>query len=236
VQPAKVTGKTPDTTVSQSIPQNVARPESVDRAVPLGRVAESFLTPAQPEPKKDVVPALAEERNDQRQLKESTIPAKYASPEVRPEVHGRVAAPGLQEAKQALPVAAQVAGEILSRAEVTTRDGQTHFHMQLNPPDLGSVRIHLTASEQGITARLFVHEESARQLLQSQLESLRQRLANAGVTLGKCDVSRDGSDSQTPQQQRPARAVTGPVDSASAQAQETQSTLSSGAGRINVLV
>jgi len=100
-------------------------------------------------------------------------------------------------------VADQVAGSILARAELVQREGSTEFHLRLEPPELGSVHIHLTATDQGISARLVVHESSARQLIQSQLESLRQRLQDGGIALGQFDVTgRGGGQAGSQQGQR----------------------------------
>jgi hypothetical protein len=85
-----------------------------------------------------------------------------------------------------------VAGSIIAHSQLVQREGSTEFHLRLEPPELGSVHIHLTATDQGISARLFVHEPGARQLLQSQLESLRQRLQQEGLTLGRFDVAGQG--------------------------------------------
>jgi hypothetical protein len=90
------------------------------------------------------------------------------------------------------PVARQIADNIIGHAEVRERGGRTEFYMRLEPPELGSVRIHLSASEHGVTARLMVADESVRQLVESQLGSLRDSLAEAGLTLHRFDVSQDG--------------------------------------------
>lgn len=94
--------------------------------------------------------------------------------------------------KSEAAVADQIAGSIVARSELVQREGSTEFHLRLEPPELGSVHIHLTATEQGISARILVHEASARQLIQSQLESLRQRLQDGGIALGQFDVTGRG--------------------------------------------
>ncbi len=99
------------------------------------------------------------------------------------------------------PVADQLATGILARAEVVVQEGRTDFHLRLEPPELGTVRIYVVASEQTITARLVVHDEAAHQLITSQLHSLRQSLENAGVSLGNLDVLRGGTGSQDSWQQ-----------------------------------
>ena len=58
-----------------------------------------------------------------------------------------------------------------------------------NEPKAPTYGFFATATEQTLTARVVVHEETARQLLQSQVESLRARLGEMGLTLGRFDVS-----------------------------------------------
>lgn len=96
------------------------------------------------------------------------------------------------------PVVDQVADPIVARSELAVRAGHAEFHLQLEPPELGSVRVHLTATDHGISARLFVHEPGARQLIQSQLESLCQRLKEQGITIGRFDVAGNDAGSQNP--------------------------------------
>ncbi len=111
--------------------------------------------------------------------------------------------------KPETPVVDTVASSIIAHAQLAQRDGTTEFHLRLEPPELGSVHIHLTATDQGISARLFVHEPGARQLIQSQLESLRQRLQQEGLTLGRFDVAGQGGGSSG-QGQSQGRPYAGP--------------------------
>jgi flagellar hook-length control protein FliK len=150
---------------------------------------------------KDPGPAAASNRGADHALQEFTTPLRYDSLDAAAEVHVSPAAQGFHLSRVTPTVAEQLASGVLARAEITTQEGRTDFHLRLQPPELGPVSVHLSTSAQGITARLVVQEESARQLIQSQLESLRQRLAESGVSLGRCDVSRDGSGSQDPRQQ-----------------------------------
>lgn len=94
----------------------------------------------------------------------------------------------------------QVAGSIIAHTELVAREGHAEFHLRLEPPELGSVRIVLTATDRGISARLFVHEPGARQLIQNQLESLRQRLMKHGIAVGRFDVG--GNDAGSQKQER----------------------------------
>jgi hypothetical protein len=101
----------------------------------------------------------------------------------------------------AKPVALQLADGIVAQAEVLTRPGCTEFRIQLDPPELGRVQVHLVATDQGMSARLVVQNEAARQMMEKQLPGLRLSLAQAGVTLGHLDVRRDGGHSHEPGRQ-----------------------------------
>jgi flagellar hook-length control protein FliK len=101
------------------------------------------------------------------------------------------------------PVAEQVGRAIQARLEVAQDGDRIDFHLRLDPPQLGQVRVQLTLSNQTLTARLVAHDESTRQLIQSQMESLRQRLQETGLGLGQLDVSGGGSQGRGGRQAQP---------------------------------
>jgi flagellar hook-length control protein FliK len=105
---------------------------------------------------------------------------------------GEPSAPHARDAAPAPPVSDQLAGEIMARAQWSSHNGQTEFRVRLDPPELGTVRVHLTVNDQTITAKVVVASDATRQLIESQVDHLRQTLADAGVSLGRFDVSRDG--------------------------------------------
>lgn len=105
------------------------------------------------------------------------------------------------------PISEQLAGEIIARAEVSQREGRTDFHVRLDPPELGTVRVHLVAVEQTVSARIVASDETARQVLEQQVHALRQTLTEAGVTLKSFSVSGGGltwHQGQGRWQQRPS--------------------------------
>jgi flagellar hook-length control protein FliK len=83
----------------------------------------------------------------------------------------------------------QIDSAIVGRAHWVQQGGQTEFQIRLNPPDLGSVKVHMTLADQSIQARLVVHQAGTQQLIESQMESLKQSLAQAGITLSGLQVS-----------------------------------------------
>ena len=95
-------------------------------------------------------------------------------------------------APTAAPVADQLARAFVAQANVVHGEGRTDFHLRLNPPQLGSVQIHLTATQHSVSARIVVAQEGTRQLLEGQAQHLREGLAEAGLSLGSFDVTHGG--------------------------------------------
>lgn len=63
----------------------------------------------------------------------------------------------------------------------------------IEPPELGPVRVHLTATEHSDAARLVVQDDTVRQLIESQADTLRRSLHEAGISLTRLDVNQDGA-------------------------------------------
>lgn len=109
----------------------------------------------------------------------------------------------------------QVAAAIGSHAARTPAGSHTDLTLRLEPPELGPLRIHLRASEHSLEARVVVEVESTRQLLVAQVESLRQRLHDMGLTLGQFDVSSErrnqGREAPVVPTERGFSAATAPV-------------------------
>ncbi len=100
-----------------------------------------------------------------------------------------------------LSQAAQVADAIVTRAEVVEKNGTTEFRMRLDPPELGHVEVRIHSTERGVRAELTVADNSIRNLVESQLPELRQRLEAAGLTIDRFDLTaRDGTTGQDRQQ------------------------------------
>ncbi|HWG43736.1 MAG TPA: flagellar hook-length control protein FliK [Gemmataceae bacterium] len=101
------------------------------------------------------------------------------------------------------PIADQLTQAIITRADVVNHEGRTDFHLRLEPPQLGTVQIHLTATDHSISARVVVAQEGTRQLIEGQADQLRQSLANAGVSLTGFDVTQNGGGSSGGGRQNP---------------------------------
>ena len=101
------------------------------------------------------------------------------------------------------PVADQISKAMIAHAEFVTSPGRTDFYLQLEPPNLGMIHIHLSATEHQLMAQVVVSHESTQALISSQVHDLRLALAQVGITLGGFDVTQGGGGSQGKQEQPP---------------------------------
>jgi flagellar hook-length control protein FliK len=90
------------------------------------------------------------------------------------------------------------------------RNGRVDLHLDLTPPELGRVRVQMTATEHEVRVRLVVQDDNARAMLQNQADVLRERLGGLGVSLGHLDVRRDGTGSGYQDRQPPPETAASP--------------------------
>ncbi len=82
----------------------------------------------------------------------------------------------------------KVGTQIVRGTLTTLRSGRNELLLQLRPPDLGSVQIKLTLDGNVMTARIIVSTEDVREIVQRQIEYLRNSLADEGVKIERFDV------------------------------------------------
>ena len=102
-----------------------------------------------------------------------------------------------------LPVADQIHEQVTSHLDQLRQTGRVEMQLELHPPELGRVQLHLTLEDGHLNVRMTVQDENAKRLIDQQAEPLRVRFAEMGVSVGQFDVRRDGN-SPNPEQQSAA--------------------------------
>lgn len=90
-------------------------------------------------------------------------------------------------------VSAKVIHQIVKAAKVNITEGRSDIALRLDPPHLGTVQMNVTVTEGTVTASLQTSTESAKQVLQSDLATLKQSLSDAGINVDKIEVSVGGN-------------------------------------------
>jgi flagellar hook-length control protein FliK len=86
----------------------------------------------------------------------------------------------------------QIQSTIKKHADDAGRAGRVAVELELRPPALGPLRLHLVREDGRINVHLVVEDEATRQLLLGHREALRLRMLEMGVRVGQFDVRRDG--------------------------------------------
>jgi flagellar hook-length control protein FliK len=137
-------------------------------------------------------------------------------------------APPAGAAPVAAPAAEAHAGVALDRAvetvrmtiEVASRQGYSQARIQLSPPELGDIRIHLHQTSDGLVARVVAEHAGAAQVLQHGGAELRRSLEAAGLPLLRLDI--ESSDQRGQTAQDPSRTSSGAAgDGAAVDEQES---------------
>ncbi len=86
-------------------------------------------------------------------------------------------------------MSARMMNQIVRSVKTHTFEGGAEMTLRLDPPHLGQIQMNVAVADGAVTASLKTSTESARQILQSDLGSLKQMLADAGVKVDQVDVS-----------------------------------------------
>jgi flagellar hook-length control protein FliK len=99
-------------------------------------------------------------------------------------------------ARQEAPLAGEVANVVTRQLAEESTTGVTTVRIQLDRQDLGSVSLFLSTNNKIVSVRIVVQDELARQLVDSQMDELRQSLSESGVECSEFQVVCDSSHKQ----------------------------------------
>jgi len=99
----------------------------------------------------------------------------------------------------------QIAQSVVSQVRVLNKDETVEYSIRLDPPDLGRVQIRLVSTGDNLSAHVTVATDAVRQMMESQLPELRQRLEQAGVNATQIDVNTQTAGQQAGSGDRDSR-------------------------------
>ena len=128
-------------------------------------------------------------------------PASTNTDSPRPSFEAQAAPSRAESPRPAPPLGEQVRVQIHDNLDQVRQTGRADLRMDLQPPELGKMRLHLTLQDDNLHVRLTVQDEGVKRLLDQQLEPLRVHFAEMGVSIGQFDVRSDGGSAyQNPDQ------------------------------------
>ncbi len=94
------------------------------------------------------------------------------------------------------PFAMDVIEQITSQMKARIKSGDTSISMKLNPSELGAIEVQVTHTAQGVSVSFITEQASTGQLIESQVNQLRQSLKEAGVQLANLNISQQHQSNQ----------------------------------------
>lgn len=92
---------------------------------------------------------------------------------------------------------AEMPAEIVARARNLADNETAELEIQLDPPELGQLKIQLRRVDGEVAARITVTDPAAFELLQHELQELRENLQQSDVAFSSVDVEQDQQNGQT---------------------------------------
>ena len=139
--------------------------------------------------------------------------------------------------------ASRARSEVVRHAQYTQQNGRSEVKIQLDPPELGRMRLEIAVEDGKLDVRIRVENPVLREGLRSELQHLDRTLKDAQVDVSRLDVSDYQSE---PQDERrgapggwggPIPAELSPEESAQLHDEETETwTLITEAGRVDCKV
>lgn len=83
---------------------------------------------------------------------------------------------------------------IMNRSQTSNAQGMTKLLIKLYPENLGTIRVELVQKDGVMTARLLASTALGKEMLDSQLNTLKQGLVNQNIQLDRIDVTQALSD------------------------------------------
>ncbi len=101
------------------------------------------------------------------------------------------------------PISEQLASAVTDHLQEESISGPITVRIRLDRQDLGTVSLHLTINNNIVSIRIVTENPLARQIIDCQMNDLRQTLTEGGVTCGQFQVACDSDGQQSSGQRRP---------------------------------
>lgn len=85
--------------------------------------------------------------------------------------------------------------QVQEGVKILARSGESQLHLQLQPQEMGTIDLHILSREDGVSVVILADQADTAQLLERQLQDLKQALQRSGIDLQNLSVDQQGSHS-----------------------------------------
>ncbi len=88
-----------------------------------------------------------------------------------------------------------VADNIIQSAKLFIDGGKSEMKLQLNPPELGSLKLEFTVDDDVLDAKITVERSAVKDIIEKDIPKLRELISGSDIDVGKFDVSHQENES-----------------------------------------
>lgn len=158
---------------------------------PVAQVEPKAELKAQPTTSKDEQISPLEKRTEMNQMSGSLAQVTGPVNEAR-----AVGFNGKMPIEQVYAQAAEVAQQVVRQMKSHLKSGSTSMHLELNPKELGAIKVDMVSNAQGVQVTFFAEQASTGRLLETQLNQLRDSLIDSGVQLSGLNIGQYNTQGQ----------------------------------------
>ncbi len=81
------------------------------------------------------------------------------------------------------------ADNIVQKAKLFMEGGKSEVKIQLNPPELGIIKLEFAVEDDNLEAKITVERSAVKDVIEKDIPRLRELISNADIDVGKLDVS-----------------------------------------------
>jgi len=111
------------------------------------------------------------------------------------------------------PLQSDVMSQLVEKAVLNLKNGQTSMRIRLKPEALGHLRMHITTENNQVMIKILTEIPLVKEIIETNVNQLRAELQNQGLEIDKFDVSVDqGSNKNDGTENLPFRKTAGKTD------------------------
>ncbi|MFQ5962999.1 MAG: flagellar hook-length control protein FliK [Candidatus Scalinduaceae bacterium] len=89
-----------------------------------------------------------------------------------------------------------IADNIIQRAKLFMQGDKSEIRIQLNPPELGNLKLDFKIIDDHLEAKIVVERSIVRDIIEKDIPKLRELISNSDIDVGKLDVSLQGKEEE----------------------------------------
>ncbi len=128
--------------------------------------------------------------------KESNLNPVNNNQGIEPKINFANVSRQINAAKPFESLGVDLVDNFIQRARLFMQGDKSTMRLQLNPPELGSLKLEFTVEDDVMEAKIFVERSVVKDIIEKDIPRLRELIANTEIDAGQLDVFLQGKDDE----------------------------------------